>query len=64
MKLTVDREDLKPEHKDVNCSMTKFEHFLPGVQEAIKTVGYAVFWEYDNSSYNRINSSYNRINYV
>ena len=59
MKLTVDRLDLKPEFKDTNCSLTKFEHFLPDVQNAIKTVGHAVFWEYDKSSYNRINLEQN-----
>jgi hypothetical protein len=57
MHLTVDRLDLKPEHKDIPCSRTKYEHFRPEVQEAIKTVGKATFKEFDGSNYNAIYSA-------
>ena len=56
MKLTLDREDLRPEHQNVNCSQTRFEHFKPEVQTAIATVGRAQFREYDGSNYNAIYS--------
>ena len=52
MRLTVDRDDLKPEHKDVNCSQTQFEHFKPNVQQAIRVVGQATFQEFDRTNYN------------
>lgn len=54
MKLIVDREDLKPEFKNINCSQTKFEHFQENVQAAIVAVGRAQFREYDGSNYNAI----------
>jgi len=54
MKLTIDREDLKPEHKEINCSQTKFHHFLLPVQQAIREAGKATFKEYDGSNYNVI----------
>lgn len=54
MKLLIDREDLKPEHKDINCSQTRFQHFKENVQAAIIAVGKAQFREYDGSNYNAI----------
>ena len=54
MKLTLDREDLKPEYKDINCSQTKFEHFKLQAQQAIREAGRAQFREYDGSNYNAI----------
>lgn len=54
MKLTIDREDLKPEHRDVNCSLLKFDHFLPEVQNAVRVVGQATFREYSGNSYSVI----------
>ncbi len=54
MKLIVDRQDLKPEHENINCSQTKFEHFKEEVQNAIVVVGYAQFREYDGSNYNAV----------
>jgi hypothetical protein len=54
MKLTVDREDLKPEHKDISCLLTKLHHFKPEVQAVIIAAGHAIFEEYDRRSYNRI----------
>ena len=54
MKLTLDREDLKPEHQNINCSQTRFEHFREEVQSAIVVVGKAQFREYDGSNYNAI----------
>ena len=54
MKLIIDREDLKPEHKNTNCSRTRFEHFKAEVQSAIIEVGKALFLEYDQSNYNAI----------
>ena len=59
MKLTLDREDLKEEYQDVNCSQTKFYMFRNYVQSAIVAVGVATFYEYDNSNYNRISDSWN-----
>ena len=43
MKLFLDRGDLKPEHENVNCSQTKFEHFTDEAQAAIRAVGKATF---------------------
>ena len=54
MKLTLDREDLRPERKDMNCSRIKFEHFKDDVQSAIIFAGSAQFREYDGSNYNAI----------
>jgi len=54
MKLTLDREDLKPEHQNINCSQTKFQHFKKEVQAAIVAVGRAQFREYDGNNYNAI----------
>ena len=54
MKLTLDRQDLKPEYRDINCSQTKFEHFTLQVQQSIREAGKATFKEYDGSNYNAI----------
>ena len=54
MKLTLDRDDLKPEYQDTRCSLTRFHHFLPAVQDAVMAVGRATFREYDESNYNAI----------
>ena len=54
MKLILDRDDLKAEYKDVNCSQTCFEHFVIQVQQAIREAGRAQFREYDGSNYNAI----------
>jgi hypothetical protein len=54
MKLTLDRLDLKPEYRNINCSKTKFEHFTIEAQRAIREVGCAQFREYDGSNYNAI----------
>lgn len=54
MKLIIDREDLKPEFQNINCSQTKFEHFTLQAQLAIREVGRAQFREYDDSNYNAI----------
>lgn len=54
MKLILDREDLRPEHKNISCSKTKWEHFDAYTQEAILTVDKATFQEYDQSNYNVI----------
>ena len=54
MKLTLDREDLKPEYQNINCSQTRFQHFKEEVQKAIIVVGKAQFREYDGSNYNAI----------
>lgn len=43
MKLILNREDLKPEHVNIDCSKTKFEHFQPAVQAMIIEVGKATF---------------------
>ena len=54
MKLIIDRDDLKPEHKNINCSQTRFEHFTIQAQQAIREAGKAQFREYDGSNYNAI----------
>lgn len=54
MKLTLDRLDLLPEHQNINCSLTRFEHFTPEAQGAIRAAGRATFYELDHSSYNAI----------
>lgn len=54
MKLTIDREDLRPEWQNINCSQTEFEHFNDETQRAIKVVGRATFFEYDRRNYNVI----------
>ena len=54
MKLTLDRKDLKPEHSNAPCSMTRFDMFCERACAAIIAVGDAQFREYDGSNYNRI----------
>ena len=54
MNLKIDRDDLKPEYKDINCSRTRFEHFNETTQAAIAAVGRAQFREFDGSNYNAI----------
>lgn len=54
MKLILDREDLKPEFQNINCSQTKFEHFTLQAQQAIREARRATFYEYDRSNYNVI----------
>lgn len=54
MKLTLDRDDLKEEFKDIACSRTRFEHFTSDAQDAILVVGRATFYEWDRRSYNAI----------
>ena len=54
MKLTLDRDDLKSEYSNINCSQTRFEHFRPQAQQTIRDAGRAVFMEYDGSNYNAI----------
>ena len=54
MKLELDREDLKKEYRGIDCSQTRFEHFKLQVQQAIREVGRARFWESDGSNYNAI----------
>jgi hypothetical protein len=54
MELFLDRIDLKPKHENIESSLTRFEHFKPEVQEAIKIVGRATFKNFDGSNYNAI----------
>ena len=54
MKLTLNREDLKPEHESTNCSLVKFEHLNEKAQLATRLLGRATFFEYDQSSYNAV----------
>lgn len=54
MKLKLNRDDLKPQFADVNCSQTRFAHFKIQAQQAIREVGKATFFEYDESNYNVI----------
>lgn len=46
MKLLLDRSDLEPEFKGVNCSQTHFEHFNAAAQRAIESVGVALFQDF------------------
>lgn len=54
MKLILDREDLKPEYREINCSRTEFQHFTAKTQRAIRQVGRATFIEQNYSNYNAI----------
>lgn len=53
-KLTLDRQDLRPEYRNINCSQTRFEHFTDEIQRVISAAGKATFYEYDRSNYNVI----------
>lgn len=55
MKLLLDRSDLQPQYQDtLSCSLVKYEHFNQQTQQAVDTVGYAVFEEFDSSKHNPI----------
>lgn len=54
MKLTLDREDLRPEHVNLSCSKVRYEHLTDEAQEAVRVVGRATFQEYDRSRYRMI----------
>lgn len=54
MKLTLDRMDLRPEFENMNCGLTKFEHFTATAQGVIAAVGKGTFREFDGSNYNVI----------
>jgi serine/threonine-protein kinase RIO1 len=54
MRFTLDRDDLRPEFRDINYSQTRFEHFTDKAQRAIYMSGKATFYEYDLSNYNTI----------
>ena len=56
MQLTVDREDMNEDAKEKSCGKTKFDDFLPEVQDAIIVVGRATFQEFDRSNYNAIHA--------
>lgn len=43
MELKLDDLDLKPEHRHLNTSKTKFEHFTVKAQRAITAVGRALY---------------------
>lgn len=54
MRLELNDEDLKFECRDVNPSMTKFEHFQHEAQKAIEAVGKGTYYNNDRSNYNVI----------
>lgn len=54
MKLTLDRDDLKDEYKDIPCRNTDFIHFKSDVQRVISIVGRATFREWSGDNYNAI----------
>lgn len=54
MKLLLDDMDLKEEHRMVNCSLTRFEHFTEEAQEAIRVVGKATYETWERDNYNAI----------
>lgn len=63
MRLTLDPQDLAPEHQtkthldiDQACSTSKvhFGMFTPGVQRAITAAGRAVFYAWDRRTHNAI----------
>jgi len=51
MELSLYKEDLRPEYKDVNPTATSFENFSAAAQKAIKLVGKAVYHEYGTYHY-------------
>ena len=54
MVLELSYADLKSERKNCNPSQTKFEKFTDQVQQAIRVVGEAMFYNGDRSNYNKI----------
>lgn len=50
MKLTLDRDDLKPDRIMRSCNRIRFEHFGKSVQSAIYYVDRATFYEYNQSN--------------
>ena len=54
MKLTLEREDLKPEFVDIACGATKFKHFAARPQRAIRAVGNAMFTTNGGTNHNVI----------
>jgi len=57
MELTLDRNDLRDECREINASMTRFKHFKPSAQKAIIAAGHGYFRENvgtQNETYNRI----------
>lgn len=63
MKLLLYDEDLRPEHANINCSATRFEHFNDEAQAAIKAVRRAKFVarpdKGENYQYNAIHAPKN-----
>lgn len=53
MELQLTNEDLKKEHRHLNASQTRFAHFSPQAQRAIRIVGRAQYVARD--TYNAIN---------
>jgi hypothetical protein len=51
MKLEVGREDLKHEHRNIKCRQVDFKHLRSEVQEAVRAVGKATFYDTDRSNY-------------
>lgn len=54
MKLTVDREDLRQESQNKNCSQIGYDDLNEQAKRAVEQVGAATFREYDGSNYNAI----------
>lgn len=54
MLLELDRDDLKPEHKDIACSLTEFKHFKPVVQLVLINIGDAMFYCNGRTNHNKI----------
>lgn len=52
MELTLDREDLQPQHKNVGCNRVCYEHFKHSAQLAVNAVGCAMYYTYDRQRYN------------
>lgn len=52
MELTLDRDDLKPRFRHVNCRHTLWQHFNDKAQRALNVIGRAVFYECDGRDYN------------
>ncbi|MBT4849404.1 hypothetical protein HON36_00965 [Candidatus Parcubacteria bacterium] len=54
MKVEFDREDLRPQHKDIPTSQVAFEHLNPEAQGALLIARRGVFYENGRKSYNAV----------
>lgn len=62
MILRLDRNDLKPEHKNNAISNTYFDDFKEEVQAVIRLIGRGTIFEWGEESYNAIYPTSLRVN--